>query len=261
MAIFSIYVLQHNHRTKLKSNKSKIYFYGLTIYGARMEFYRGYKPFLFAIDCVVFGYEDGELKLLLYPRGFEPVKGSWSLIGGFIQSDETSEEAALRVLKQITGLSNVFPEQVYTFTRPDRETTERVISIAYFALIKIDQHDKELIQEHGAKWWPVTRLPELIFDHPEMVEKSLARLQQKAGISLVGSELLPEKFTLIQLRKLYEAIYQREFDPGNFRKKILSLDILERLNIKDVSESKRGAFYYRVKANKGETEIDRIVKY
>ena len=226
-----------------------------------MKYYTGHTPFLIAADCVVFGYEEGELKLLLYPRGFEPVKGSWSLIGGFVQKSESSEEAATRILKQITGLDNVFLEQVHTFSEPGREPTVRVISIAYFALIKIDQHDKELTSEHGAEWWSVTQLPPLIFDHAVMVKKSLAKLQQKAGGSQVGSELLPAKFTLIQLRKLYEAIYQREFDPGNFRKKIMSLELLERLNIKNASDSKRGAYYYRWKPEKGDLENNHIVKY
>jgi len=182
-------------------------------------------------------------------------------MGGFVQQNESSEEAATRVLLKTTGLNNIFLEQVRTYSQPERDPFERVISITFFALIRIDHFDKKKINEYGAKWLPVTNLPELIFDHKEMVEQALARLQQKAGSSLVGSELLPGKFTLMQLRKLYEAIYQREFDPGNFRKKILSLGVLEKLDQKNSTESKKGAFYYRVKANKVETELDRIVKY
>ena len=226
-----------------------------------MLYYGEHPKFLFSVDCVIFGYEDEQLKLLLYPRAFEPVKGSWSLMGGFVQKNESSEEAANRVLLQTTGLDNIFMEQVRTYTQPGRDPFERVISITYFALIRIEHFDKEQVNGFGAKWWPVTGLPELIFDHKEMVEQAKARLQQKAGSSLVGSELLPEKFTLMQLRKLYEAIYQREFDPGNFRKKILSLGALEKLDHKNSTESKKGAYYYRVKANKVEAELDRIVKY
>lgn len=226
-----------------------------------MDYYGQHPKFLFSVDCVIFGYEDEQLKLLLYPRAFEPVKGSWSLMGGFVQQDESSEEAATRVLLKTTGLSNIFLEQVSTFSQPGRDPFDRVISIAFFALIRIDHFDKERVNKYGAKWWPVTDLPKLIFDHKEMVEQAKARLQQKAGSSLVGSELLPEKFTLMQLRKLYEAIYQREFDPGNFRKKILSLGALEKLDLKNSTESKKGAFYYKVKANKLEVELDRIVKY
>ena len=226
-----------------------------------MNFYDKHSKFLIAVDCVIFGYEDEQLKLLLYPRAFEPVKGSWSLMGGFIRESESSEEAACRVLNQTTGLDNIFLEQVNAFTIPNRDTFERVISIVYFALIRIDRSSEDRLNNFGAKWWPVTQLPKLIFDHEEMVLKSLIKLQQKAGSSLIGTELLPNKFTLMQLRKLYEAIYQREFDPGNFRKKILSLGVLEKLNQKNSTDSKKGAFYYKVKSNIEEIGKDRIVKF
>jgi ADP-ribose pyrophosphatase YjhB (NUDIX family) len=226
-----------------------------------MEFYKQHPRFLVAVDCVVFGYEEGELKLLLYPRAFEPEKGNWSLMGGFVQENESSDQAACRVLKQTTGLNDIFLEQVNTFSEPGREPSERVVSIAYFALIKIGGYKKSKADEFGAKWWPVNELPPLIFDHGEMILQSLKKLQQKAGSSLVGSELLPSKFTLLQLRKLYEAIYQRTFDPGNFRKKILSLDVLDKLDHKNSTESKKGAYYYKVKPNKFEEELERIVKY
>jgi len=189
-----------------------------------------------------------EIKLLLYPRSFEPYKGKWSLLGGFVQGNESADEAAARILKQTTGMEKIFLEQVGTFSDPGRDPEARVISVAYYALIRIDLHDEERVKENGAYWISVRKLPHLIFDHQEMYEKALVKLQQKASYSLCGSELLPEKFTLIQLRKLYEAIFQKEFDPGNFRKKMLSLGVLERLNDKDVSESRKGAFYYKVKA-------------
>jgi 8-oxo-dGTP diphosphatase len=226
-----------------------------------MDFYKQHPRFLVAVDCVVFGYEEGELKLLLYPRAFEPEKGNWSLMGGFVQENESSDNAACRVLKQTTGLNDIFLEQVNTFSEPGREPSERVISITYFALIKIGRHKKSKAEEFGAGWWPVNELPPLIFDHREIIMQALKKLQQKAGSSLVGSELLPSKFTLLQLRKLYEAIYQRAFDPGNFRKKVLSLDVLEKLDHKNSTESKKGAYYYRVIPNKAEKELERIVKY
>lgn len=225
-----------------------------------MNYYKNQTKVFVSVDCVVFGYEDDQLKLLLYPRAFEPVKGSWSLMGGFVKKDESAEDAAIRVLFETTGLSNIFLEQVSTFSEPFRDPFERVISIVYFALIRITQSDEELIKNYGAKWWPVTKLPKLIFDHRKMVKKAMSILQQKAVTSLVGIELLQEKFTFMQLRKLYEAIYQREFDPGNFRKKILSLGVLERLNQKNSTESKKGAYYYRVKPNKPIEELDRIVR-
>jgi ADP-ribose pyrophosphatase YjhB (NUDIX family) len=181
-------------------------------------------------------------------------------MGGFVQENESSDEAASRVLKTTTGLEDIFLEQVSTFSVPKRDPFERVISVVYFSLIRINHSDEELLEKYGAKWWPVTDLPELIFDHKEMVDRSLVQLQAKVGYSLVGIELLQEKFTIMQLRKLYEAIYQREFDPGNFRKKILSLGVLEKMNQKNSTESKKGAFYYRIKSNKTFDALERIVK-
>lgn len=225
-----------------------------------MVFYNKHPKHFVAIDCVILGYNEGELCLLLYPRSFEPSKGAWSLMGGFVQEGESSDEAARRVLKQTTGLEDIFMQQVETFADPERDTETRVISIAYYALVRMEEHDKACVREHGAHWWPISELPDTIFDHGEMVEKALVKLQYEAGYRLVGRELLGEKFTLLQLRKLYEAIFQREFDPGNFRKKILSLDVLERLNEKDPSESKKGAFYYSSKTTNEEKSLDRIVK-
>jgi ADP-ribose pyrophosphatase YjhB (NUDIX family) len=198
-----------------------------------------------AVDCSIFGYEDGELRLLLYPRGFEPSQGKWSLMGGFVCGDESLEEAAGRVLFQTTGLHDIFLEQVSAFSKPDRDPGARVISVTFVALIRIDLHDKELASQNGALWWPVTKLPEMIFDHEDMVRNSLSFLQQKAVVVLLGKELLPEKFTLMQLRNLYEALFLKPIDPGNFRKKVLSLNVLERLDEKNTSESRKGAFYYR----------------
>ncbi len=215
---------------------------------------------LVAVDCVIFGYEDAELKLLLFRRQIEPAKGKWSLMGGFVDSDESLEEAAMRVLFKTTGLKDIFLEQVAAFSAVDRDPGARVISVAFVALIRIDQHDKALVQESGAQWWPLNLLPELIFDHDKIVKGGLQLLQKRASIELSGKELLPENFTLMQLRSLYEAIYQRTFDPGNFRKKVLSLNVLERLNIKNTTESRKGAFYYRFKENEEVSYGDRIFK-
>ncbi|MGD9931600.1 MAG: NUDIX domain-containing protein [Mangrovibacterium sp.] len=225
------------------------------------ELYGQHPRVYVAVDCVIFGYMDGELKLLLYPRSFEPAKGNWSLLGGFVQENESADQAAARILKRTTGLDQIYMEQVAAFSEPNRETTARVISIAYYALIRLDKHDEEIVSQYGADWFPLEKRPDLIFDHNEIVEKALAKLQQKAGYQLVGPELLPEMFTLTQLRRLYEAIFQRTFDPGNFRKKVLSLDLLTRLNKKDSTESKKGAFYYRYNNQEArEKEIGRIIK-
>lgn len=206
--------------------------------------YQQYPKYNVAVDCAIFGYEEGELKLLLYPRGFEPSIGKWSLMGGFVGDNESLEQAAFRVLMQTTGLKDIFLEQVLAFSKPDRDPGARVISMSFVALIRIDQHDKDLVRENGAHWWPITKLPAMVFDHGEIVDKALVFLQRRAATELIGRELLPDMFTLMQLRNLYEAIYQRPFDPGNFRKKALSLNVLGKLNVKNTSESKKGAFYY-----------------
>ncbi len=215
---------------------------------------------LVAVDCVIFGYEDAELKLLLRPREIEPALGEWSLMGGFVSPVESVEDAAKRVLFQTTGLKDIYLEQVAAFSAVDRDPGARVISIAFVALIRIDQHDKSLVRKNGAHWSPLQQIPELIFDHDEIVKGGLRALQKRASIELTGKELLPDKFTLMQLRSLYEAIYQRTFDPGNFRKKVLSLNVLERLNIKNTTESKKGAFYYRFKEGEDVSNGDRIFK-
>ncbi len=198
-----------------------------------------------AVDCVIFSYENDGLKVLLYPRSFEPFVGKWSLLGGFVEEDETLGDAARRVLFSTTGLRNIYQEQVHTFSDVNRDPAGRVISVAYYALIRSSQQDNELVREHGACWWPISKLPELVFDHAKMVEHSLLRLQKKAGSELIGKELLGDTFTITNLKKLYEAIFQYEIDAGNFRKKILSLAVLQNTGIKDKSESKKGAFLYR----------------
>lgn len=225
------------------------------------ESYKQHSKYYVAVDCSIFGYEDGEIKLLLYPRGFEPSLGKWSLMGGFVQDNESMEEAARRVLLQTTGLKDIFLEQSSAFSKPDRDPGARVISMTFVALIRIDIHDKDLARESGAHWWPITKLPSLVFDHEAIVAAGLELLQQKASIDLIGNELLPEMFTLMQLRNLYEAIFQKSFDPGNFRKKVLSIGSLERLNQKNTTESKKGAYYYRFKKDETGQRSERIVKF
>lgn len=220
--------------------------------------YPQYTKHYVAVDCAIFGYDD-ELKLLLYPRSFEPSQGNWSLMGGFVEENESVEEAARRVLLKTTGLKEIYLEQVSAFSDPDRDLGARVISIAFVTLIPIHKYNKELLRENGASWWAVTKIPPLVFDHTLMVQKALERLQKRAASKLMGRELLPGMFTLMQLRNLYEAIFQKSFDPGNFRKKALSFNVLERLNIKNTTESKKGAFYYRFKDSVPESDLNRFI--
>ncbi len=222
--------------------------------------YNKYPTHHVAVDCIIFGYENEKLKLLLSHRRFEPEQGKWSLLGGWVEQHETVEEAAERILLQYTGLKDIYLEQVYVFSNPARDPGGRVISVVFYAMIRIDKHDKELVIKHGAKWWAFSKKPALVFDHDQMVAYAHEKLKLKASYELIGEKLLPSKFTIFQLRKLYEAIFQRSFDPGNFRKKILSLQILEKLNVKNTTDSKRGAFYYTFKNDNGLSFSERIVK-
>jgi 8-oxo-dGTP diphosphatase len=203
-----------------------------------------------AIDSIIFGFDSGKLKLLLIKRKMPPLEGHWSLMGGFVGSRESLDEAANRILEDLTGLKSIFLEQIYTYGLPDRDSAARVISVAYFALINIDNYDEELGRKHGAEWFAIDEIPPLVFDHLEMVQKAMRRLRRKTLIQPIGFELLPEKFTLPQLQQLYEAIHQREMDKRNFRKKILAVDILLKLDEKDKESSRKGAYLYRFNKEK-----------
>ena len=209
------------------------------------DFYAGKKKYLVAIDCIIFGVDDGQLKILLLNRDFEPAKGQLSLIGGFVGEGESLDEAAYRILYQLTGLSDIFLEQLYAFGEIDRDPGARVISVAYFSLLKLQNLDPVHVRDHGAYWCPVSSIPPLIFDHNRMVEMALKKLREQARVRPIGLKLLPEEFSLPQIQQLFEAIYQRKLDDRNFRKKILQLGILEKLNKKDKKGSKKGAFLYR----------------
>jgi len=214
--------------------------------------YSDKSKFHLAVDCVIFGFDNDKLKLLLYKRDFEPEKGKWSLMGGFLKNEETLDDAAYRVLARITGLRNIYLEQLSAFCRIDRDPSSRVISMGYYALINISDYDVLLLKQYGAEWFSIDELPELVFDHSEIVDKSLRRLMRKAKIQPIGFELLPENFTITQLRNLYEAIYQRTLEPANFRRKFMSMELLDRLPIKDMNSSRKGAFLYSFNQRKYE---------
>lgn len=205
---------------------------------------------LVAVDCIIFGFDGTQLKGLLIKRGFEPEIGKWSLMGGFVQQDESSDEAAIRVLHQLTGMKNIYMEQLFTFSEVNRDTAGRVVSIAYFALINIASYSEQLQSEHEARWFPLSQTPPLIFDHRDMLLKAQERLRNKVSNHPIGFELLPEKFTLPQLQNLYEAIFETSFDKRNFTRKILSLGILNKLSEKEKETSRKGAFYYVFDKNK-----------
>ncbi len=209
-----------------------------------IDYYAHQAKMYVATDCIVFGFDEGDLKLLIFKRRVDPNKGAWSLIGSFVELEEDVDDAARRVLEEITGLDKVFFEQSKTYGKAERDYGYRCISVAQYALVRVDEYDKELVEKHGAFWYTVKDLPKLVLDHDDMVKDALDKLRRKARYQPIGFELLPEKFTIPQLQSLYEAIYQRELDPRNFRKKVLSLNVLKKLNEKDKTTSKRGAYLY-----------------
>lgn len=209
-----------------------------TYYSSNPTFYVG-------IDCIIFGFSEGELNLLLLKRNFEPAMGEWSLMGGFVQKKESVDDAAKRVLNELTGLEDVYMEQVGTFGEIDRDPGERVISIAYYALININEYDRKLVQHHNAYWVNINELPPLIFDHPQMVEIARRVMKQKASMEPIGFNLLPKLFTLSQLQSLFEAIYGEAMDKRNFRKRVAEMDYIEKTDKIDKTGSKRGAALYK----------------
>lgn len=188
-------------------------------------------------DCTIFGFNRGELKVLLIERSIEPFIRKWALPGGFVGEDETAEECAKRILLKETCIDNLFMEQLYTFSKIDRDPRFRVISIGYYALVNINNYEAKAGEDtSNIKWFKMDKLPELAFDHSKILEKALSRLKGKIKYQPIGFELLPEKFTLPDLRSLYEVILQAELDDRNFRKKILGYNLLI-----DTGEQQRGA--------------------
>jgi ADP-ribose pyrophosphatase YjhB (NUDIX family) len=208
------------------------------------ELYEKSDHLLVAADCIIFGFDGRQLKVLLVKRSFEPYIGKWSLMGGFVSRDESVDTAATRILQKLTGLQNIYMEQLHCFGDVSRDSADRVISISYFALINIANYTEQLSHEYEARWYPLHEMPELIFDHHKMVMVAKDRLKQKVANHPIGFELLPEKFTLPQLQNLYEAIYESQLDRRNFSRKMLSLGILNKLDEKEKHSSKKGAYLY-----------------
>jgi len=205
------------------------------------------------VDCVVFGFDGGELKVLLIQRGLEPFKGRWALPGGFVRLDETLDEAARRELYEEAGLTNVFLEQLYSFSAVERDPRERVVSVAHYALVKLsDHHAKAATDAANAQWFAVSKVPKLAFDHDEILKLALARLKGKVAYQPIGFDLLPAGFTLSELQHLYEAVLETTLDKRNFRKKVLSFGLLQKLEERQMSGRHRPAQLYRFDAQKYE---------
>jgi ADP-ribose pyrophosphatase YjhB (NUDIX family) len=221
-----------------------------------MRQYLGQKRILVAVDCIIFGFDGQDLKLLLIKRAFEPEKDKWSLMGGFLHKDETLDQAANRVLKELTGLEDVYLEQLQTFSDVTRDPEERTISVAYFALIDIHQYEKQLSEDYHAEWFVLQNKPRLIFDHDDMVRLAQRQLRYKAAIHPILFELLPQRLTIPHLQNMYEEVYTTTFDSRNFTRKLLSTGLLIRQNGKDKSGSRKGAFYYKLDKRKYKVKQD-----
>jgi 8-oxo-dGTP diphosphatase len=221
------------------------------------KFYAEFPTFHVAVDCIIFGFDQSELKLLIHKRQFEPAKGGWSLFGGFVQNNESLDEAANRVLFELTGLQKIYMEELQSYGEVNRDPAGRVISVAYFALISAEDFTGASSSQNGATWVSLKDLPPLIMDHNDMVDKGLRRLKRRAASQPIGFELLPKKFTMPQLQALYEAIYQADLDKRNFRKKILAMNVLIKLDQKDKTSSRKGAFLYRFDKRKYKKLVER----
>lgn len=208
------------------------------------NFYSHDAKFLVAADCIIFGFKDKELHILLTRRPLEPNKGEWSLMGGFVDEGESLDKAAEKVLYRYTRQKGIYMEQVGAYGDVSRDPGDRVVSVVYYALVRLEEFDTSLAKEFDAKWVNIRKLPQLIFDHNKMVNDALQLLRYKVSLHPIIFEFFDEKFTLPALQDLWEAIYQIPVDKRNFRKKVVSMGILDKLEVKDKLSSKRGAFYY-----------------
>ena len=208
-------------------------------------FYGEHSKVLVSVDCIVFGFEGDKLKLLIGRRQMDPGRGEWSLYGGFVGAKECLEDAANRVLLELTGLKKLYMRQVGAFGAIDRDPGERVISVAYCALINVKDYDDSLRIQHGLEWVNLEDMPKLYSDHNEMVGKAIGMLRRRINTEPLSFNLLPDLFTLTQLQKVYEAVLGEEIDKRNFRKRIKQIDFIEKTELIDKLTSKRGAALYR----------------
>ena len=194
-------------------------------------------------DCVIFGFDGSKLQVLLIERGIEPFKGKWAFPGGFLNMDETAGEGAMRELKEETGLENAYIEQFNTYSEPGRDPRERVITIAHYALVRI-QEVKGGDDAAKAQWFPIDEVPQLAFDHDKILRDAMRKLRERIHFEPIGFELLPEKFTMRELQILYESILGVKFDRRNFAKKMMHYELLNQLDETVRPTAKRDALLY-----------------
>ena len=208
------------------------------------SFYFEHQKIFVSVDCIIFGFDENQLKILIGKRKMDPGRGEWSLYGGFVRNDESVDDAAKRTLFELTGLRNIYMRQVGAFGSVDRDPGERVVSVAYYALINVKDYDQELLKEHDVEWVDIEHIPQMYSDHNEMVTKARKLMKQKIRTQPIGFQLLPQLFTLTQLQRLYEAVNGEEIDKRNFRKRIKDMDFIQKTDLIDKTGSKRGAYLY-----------------
>lgn len=223
--------------------------------------YKDQQSLLLAVDCIIFGYDGTDLKLLVIKRAIEPIKDKWSLMGGFVGPKEDLQDAAKRILLDLTGLRDVYLEQLQTYGKPDRDPVERTVSVVYFALIDIKKYSKQINDMYHAEWFKLPDVPELIFDHQQMVKDAINKIRYQAALHPILFELLPKKFTIPQLQSLYEQVYDAKIDNRNFIRKITASNLLIKQADKDKSSSKRGAFYFKLDRNKHKAQFQSFLNF
>lgn len=209
-----------------------------------MSYYQEHPKFYVSTDCIIFGYEDGKLKVLVRPRAMEPGKGMMSLMGGFVDDDESVDNAAKRVVRELTGLEEFYIEQVGAFGNVDRDPGERVVSICYYVLIRAQDYSPQLMQQYNAQWMSIDEVPTMYGDHNTMLHKAHDILKEKLSWAPVAFYLISDKFTLTQLQTLYETIYGETLDKRNFRKKLTEENHILNTGEIDHTTSKRGAYLF-----------------
>ena len=220
------------------------------------SYYFEHQKIYLSVDCIIFGFEANKLKVLIGKRQMDPGRGEWSLYGGFVRNDEGIDEAAKRTLYELTGIRTVFMSQVSAFGNVDRDPGERVVSIAYYALINVADYSAKQQKAHGVEWVNIDEIPEMFSDHKEMIRKARKLLQRKIKHEPIGFQLLPHLFTLTQLQRLYEAVNGEELDKRNFRKRVKEMDFIEKTELIDKTTSKRGAVLYRFNKKMYETDLN-----
>jgi 8-oxo-dGTP diphosphatase len=209
------------------------------------QYYNEHSKVLVSVDCIIFGFNGSSLQVLIGRRQMEPGRGEWSLYGGFVGPDEDLEDAANRVILNLTGMKGLYIRQVGAFGRIDRDPGERVVSVAYCALINVKDYDDTIRRQYGLEWVTLDNLPHLYSDHNQMIINAIKQIRRRINNEPLSFHLLPQYFTLTQLQRVFEAVMGEELDKRNFRKRIKDIDFIEKTDLIDKVSSKRGAALYR----------------